>query len=178
MTISSTDREFVRSRARYVCEYCGVSEMESGGLLTVDHYHPQSQGGSEHPDNLVYCRYRCNLYKSDYWSENTTQLPLWNPRLEPFSLHFLELESGKFLALTPTGELTLSVLWLNRPPLIQNRLRKRREAEERRLLAWYKEIVAMTDQVNNRDIALALQQKFLYEEMRRILNRLTELKEN
>jgi hypothetical protein len=177
MTISNSDREFVRSRARFVCEYCGVSEAESGGLLTIDHYYPQAKGGSDHPDNLVYCCYRCNLYKSDYWPAPPSELPLWNPRVEPFSLHFLELESGKLLALTPTGEHTLTLLWLNRPPLIQNRLRKRREAEERRLLAWYKEIVAMTDQVDNRDIALATQQKFLQEEMRRILNRLSELKE-
>jgi hypothetical protein len=45
--ISETLRLQVRQRANFACEYCGVTETDSGGELTIDHYQPQSQNGSD-----------------------------------------------------------------------------------------------------------------------------------
>ena len=91
MPISEAIRLFVRQRARFVCEYCGVSEIGGGGELTIDHFHPLSKGGGDQPDNLIYCCVRCNLHKGDYWPDPPDSLPLWNPRLEFSSLHFKTL---------------------------------------------------------------------------------------
>lgn len=42
MALSLTVFEQVRERAGYACEYCGVTESEARGLLTIDHYRPKS----------------------------------------------------------------------------------------------------------------------------------------
>jgi 5-methylcytosine-specific restriction endonuclease McrA len=53
-------REAVRQRAQQVCEFCGVTETDAGGLLTIDHFQPTAKGGSDNPANLLYCCVRCN----------------------------------------------------------------------------------------------------------------------
>ena len=85
MSVSRETREKVRIRANFACEYCGVTETDSGSELTIDHFHPPSKGGDDGLDNLIYCCPRCNLYKSDYFPENPKDEPLWNPRLESSS---------------------------------------------------------------------------------------------
>jgi HNH endonuclease len=45
----------VRQRYQYRCGYCGVSETDTGGELTVDHYRPVTAGGDDSDDNLIYC---------------------------------------------------------------------------------------------------------------------------
>ncbi len=55
MTLSPDIREKVRRRARFGCEFCGVTETDSGGELTTDHFRPRSKGGDDSPDNLIYC---------------------------------------------------------------------------------------------------------------------------
>ena len=47
MTISRNDLEQVRRRAGFACEYCSVTETDSGGPLTVDHFQPQARGGTD-----------------------------------------------------------------------------------------------------------------------------------
>lgn len=118
MSVSEETKQLVRRRARFACEYCGVSETSAGGELTVDHFRPQSKGGSDEPDNLVYACVRCNLYKSDFWTENPEASQLWNPRIEPFRNHFWQTEDGFLFALTENGEMTLNILKLNRPQLV------------------------------------------------------------
>lgn len=56
----------VRQRYEFRCGYCGVSEVDTGGELTVDHYHPVAAGGDDTDDNLVYACFKCNQYKGDY----------------------------------------------------------------------------------------------------------------
>lgn len=55
MTITDQMREQVRQRANFACEYCGVTETDTGGQLTIDHFHPRSKGGDDDLDNLLYC---------------------------------------------------------------------------------------------------------------------------
>jgi hypothetical protein len=133
MTVSSNIRQEVRERANFVCEYCGVSEADTGDELTLDHYQPQSKGGSDELVNLIYCCNRCNLYKSDYWPEEDAP-QLWHPRRESFAAHFLLNADGFLSALTDTGRFTVSRLHLNRPLLVayrRNRLQREELAQER-----------------------------------------------
>lgn len=64
MTISAAIREEVRRRAQQACEFCGVTETDTGGLLTVDHFQPTAKGGTDALGNLFYCCVRCNQYKA------------------------------------------------------------------------------------------------------------------
>jgi hypothetical protein len=45
MTITSEIRDQVRQRAHFACEFCGVTETDAGGELTVDHFQPTAKGG-------------------------------------------------------------------------------------------------------------------------------------
>jgi hypothetical protein len=117
-------RKQIRQRAHFACEFCGVSETDTGGELTIDHFQPKACGGLDTPENLLYCCARCNLYKMDYWPISPEHLLLWNPRLEPFADHFLDLDDGLLHPLTPIGAFTIKRLRLNRPPLVTHHLRR------------------------------------------------------
>jgi len=80
MTIKAAIRKQVRERAGFACEFCGISETDTGGQLTVDHFRPKAKGGDDSLDNLLYCCARCNQYKLDYWPSRPDDPPLWNPR--------------------------------------------------------------------------------------------------
>lgn len=117
MAVEPHIREQVRRRANFACEFCGISETDTGAELTIDHFCPSSKGGDDSLDNLLYSCMRCNQYKLDYWPAHPDEPTLWNPRLEPASAHFVELDDGTLHPLTETGVFTLRCLRLNRPPL-------------------------------------------------------------
>ena len=168
MTISLEIREQIRRRTNFACEFCGVSETDVGGQLTIDHFQPKSKGGEDFLENLLYCCICCNQYKQDYWFVGD-EPSLWNPRQEPASVHFLELDTGKLLPLTPTGEFTIKRLRLNRSPLVAYRLGKRRKAEEIRLLKQYKDLSQLLGQLNEQLVTLVEEQQQLLEEQRELI---------
>jgi 5-methylcytosine-specific restriction endonuclease McrA len=59
--------EEVRQRYGRRRGYCGVTETETGGELTVDHFRPVTAGGDDAAENLVYACFRCNSYKGDFF---------------------------------------------------------------------------------------------------------------
>ncbi|MGH7597087.1 MAG: HNH endonuclease [bacterium] len=162
-------REQVRQRANFACEFCGISETDAGGQLTIDHYQPKGKGGDDGLDNLIYCCARCNQYKLDYWPNRPNDPPLWNPRQEIASQHFLELADGIFHPLTTTGAFTLQRLRLNRPPLVTHRLRKHQEAERARLLTQYRDLARLAEQLLTQQTKLMEEQQRLLKEQRRLL---------
>ncbi len=168
MSITTTIREQVRQRADFACEYCGVSETDAGGQLTIDHFRPIAKEGDDSYDNLIYCCVRCNQYKLDFWSAVPTAPRLWNPRNDPISQHFFELDDGILLPTTEVGAFTLRRLRLNRRPLVMHRLRERQLAREARLLIHYRELARTTHQ-------LLTQQSVLLEGQQRLLERQQEL---
>lgn len=170
MTIPADLRLQIRQRANFACEFCGVTETNAGGELTVDHFQPQARGGADHIDNLVYCCVRCNQYKADYWPATPNDPALWNPRQEPVETHFLTLADGTLFHTTVTGAFTLKRLRLNRPPLATYRLRKHHQAEEQRLLARYRAVVTLLEQLHQQQAALLEEQRALLEEQRAILD--------
>lgn len=177
MTIKAGIREQVRRRAKFACEFCGITETDAGGLLTIDHFQPKAKGGTDSLNNLLYCCIRCNQYKLDYWPSSSGDQLLWNPRHESASLHFLELNDGTFHPLTATGTFTISRLRLNRPPLVAHRLLKLQVAEQFRLLSRYRELITLVEQVLKQQSNLVEEQKNLLEEQRELLHLLLAAKE-
>ncbi len=166
MSVSVAVRQKLRERARFACEYCEVSEIETGGELTVDHFKPLSKNGDDEAENLVYCCFRCNLYKGDYCAEDKQ---LFNPRTDKRDEHFWLSESGKLFALTETGEFTIKLLRLNRQPLITKREQAFQKLEERQVLQQTQKAVETLLQLNQQQRELLKQQQNLLEEQRRLL---------
>ncbi len=117
-------RNALRAQYRYRCGYCGVEETEVGAELTVDHFQPRSQGGSDELDNLVYCCNACNQFKGDYWQPESAERIL-HPLRDSLAEHISELKNGRLHALTETGKFHIHHLHLNRSALIANRKCKR-----------------------------------------------------
>jgi HNH endonuclease len=121
--------EQVRERYGHRCGYCDVSEVDAGGELTVDHYCPRSAGGGDDDDNLVYACSRCNLFKGDFWPGVQYQERghrVLHPLRDDVSAHLAPNEqTGQMEALTETGRFHITLLQLNRPPLVALRVRRR-----------------------------------------------------
>jgi len=174
MNLDADAREKVRQRANFSCEYCAIREIDTGSLLTIDHFCPSSKGGTDDLDNLIYSCVRCNQYKLDYWPTSADQPTLWNPRQEPSVSHFRELDDGTLYPLTPTGLVTLERPRLNRPPLIAHRLRRRQERERIRLLTRYRELTVLLEQMLEQQADLMQEHQSLLQEQRELLRLLID----
>ncbi len=174
MITDKTVRDKVRQRAEYSCEYCGVSETDTGGLLTIDHYQPQSKGGTDHLENLIYCCNRCNSYKYNYYPVLPSEPIIWNPRITSRNQHFFELENGYLKALTPQGVATIDLLRLNRPSLIKYRLQKKGRTEEIQLLKQYQQLIGLLQQTNQELTVLVNNQQELLEQQQQLLKLLLD----
>jgi hypothetical protein len=173
MSVGKKLRQLVRQRAGFACEYCGVAESDSGAELTIDHFRPENKGGTGTDDNLVYCCYRCNEYKSDYFSDSEEKPSVWNPRTSLYEEHFLEMEDGVLNGLTITGEFTIRLLRLNRPLLVAYRRIRKRKKEHARLFSQMLEISAALRQTVRQANTLSEEQKSLLDEQMRLLKMLT-----
>lgn len=141
MTLSASTWQRVRERAGGACEYCGVSDSDTGGPLTVDHYRPRSSGGTDALNNLVYACHACNGSKGPYWPVSPNDPAIWNPRSERRSQHLTESEDCQLEGNTATGDWTIDRLRLNRPSLVSYRQRRRLRGSQSRLLAELAEVV-------------------------------------
>jgi len=141
------------------CGYCGVDETAAGAELTVDHYRPRSEGGTDDADNLVYACPKCNQYKGDYWpspEEEAAGYYVLHPLRHDRPLHWRENEiTGSVEPLTPTGAFNIELLHLNRPPLVAHRLALRAADILR------KRIRLLQEQVEQRDQAIQLLQEYI-----------------
>jgi hypothetical protein len=174
MSISEAIRLQVRERANFSCEFCGVTETATGGELTIDHFHPQSRDGTDDLSNLLCCCSRCNQYKADYWPTHEHEPRLWNPRQDTFTSHLLTLADGTLYPITPIGAFTLRRLRLNRPPLVAHRLRQYHRSEEQRLLARYRDLVTVLEQIQTQQVIFLEEQRKLLEEQQALLKLLLE----
>ena len=129
-------------------------------------------GGPNDADNLLYCCFRCNLYKADHWPTQATDPLLWNPRQERLEAHLLTLADGTLHPITAIGVFTLRRLRLNRPPLVAYRRRQSTQAEERRLLSRYRDLLRLLEQLHEQQAALLEEQRTLLQEQRAWLRRL------
>jgi hypothetical protein len=172
MSLGASIREQVRRRAQYACEFCGTTEIDAGGTLTIDHFQPRTKAGSDELENLIYACIACNQYKQGYWPSTEASLPLWNPRQEPASQHFVDDEDGQLRSLTATGVFTIKRLRLNRSQLIAARQRRQQHSQIDRLLQRYQELTTLQAQINTQLTDLAMEQQALLKEQRQCLRTL------
>lgn len=144
----------VRRRYHYRCGYCGVSETDIGGELTVDHFLPPKSGGDESDDNLVYCCVRCNQYKgklSPLENGGDPELRLLHPLLDELAAHLQEETNGTLTGLSKTGTHHIHVFRLNRDALLQHRLEEKLQAARE---MYYANLEAENDELlqENREL--------------------------
>lgn len=118
MSINNSDRQTIRDRARYLCEYCHSPERLSATRFTVDHVIPKSLGGSDNLDNLALACRRCNERRYNFVAgidpETQEIVPLFNPRQQNWKAHFTWVEAGVLIqGTTPAGRATCIRLDLN-----------------------------------------------------------------
>ena len=169
MSLSTDLREQARQRADCACEFCGISEIDVGGLLTIDHFHPRSKGGTETLDNLIYACIHCNQYKHDYWPHDDLAPRLWNPRELLISPHFVESEDGRLIAVTIVGDFTMRRLRLNREQLVHYRLRRREALNATRLLERSQELLKILVELNQQLSNVSLEQQELLQVQRDLI---------
>jgi 5-methylcytosine-specific restriction endonuclease McrA len=101
----------VRERYAFCCGYCGVSEADVGGELTVDHFCSVSASGDDSDENLVYACVRCNQYKGALRPEVTdvaNERRLLHPLRDDLAAHIREDErTGRGRGLLQRGVFTL-----------------------------------------------------------------------
>jgi len=175
--ISSENLEFIRRRANYQCEYCTVSEVNYGGELTVDHFHPVSKGGNNELENLVYCCNKCNSYKHNYFPENEDDPRLWNPRIDNYNDHFITLENGVLHALTNQADFTIKLLRLNRKQLVSYRINAFKQSAQSKQLTQLQDLTKMLKEVNRQLISLNLEQQKLLQEQNTLLRTILNMQE-
>ena len=117
--IPSSIQDQVRRRANHLYEYCHASEQWQYVRFTVDHVIPLAQGGADTLDNLALACFHCNRRKADQRTvlepDSGTQIPLFNPRRDLWSQHFIWSADGlTVVGLTATGRATIATLDLNR----------------------------------------------------------------
>jgi hypothetical protein len=163
-------RAATRRRYSERCGYCGVHESEAGADLEIDHFQPRSAGGSDDPDNLVYCCPTCNRFKGDFHPENNPSTPalrLLHPLHDDLAQHMREDADCLLAALSPMGTFHIDRLKLNRPPLVALRRARQDVAQIRRTLA-----AAQAEEIQLRIRIAALEQEV--QDMIIQLARLTE----
>jgi hypothetical protein len=121
-------RDEVRVLYNFACGYCGVAEADAGGELTIYHFQPRSAGGDDQISNLVYCCFRCNVYKGALLPEQVlgdSTRRLLHPRLENTDVHLaVDPVTGLVEGMTETARYHILALQLNRPALIAHRQQK------------------------------------------------------
>ncbi|MEC4812294.1 MAG: HNH endonuclease [Scytonema sp. PMC 1069.18] len=118
MTIDDSTKESVRRRANYLCEYCHSPERICTTRFTVDHIIPKSLDGSDDVENLALACRRCNERRYNFVAgidpETQTIVPLFNPRQQVWSEHFIWSANGRtIIGVTPVGRSTCKRLDLN-----------------------------------------------------------------
>ena len=122
--ISQELREFIRQRARARCEYCQLHEDDAGLRHQPDHIVALKHRGATVESNLAYSCAMCNSFKgTDLSSIDTATgslVRLFNPRIDDWSAHF-EIVGGRIIGRTPEGRVTVELLQMNRPDMVQLR---------------------------------------------------------
>ncbi|NEP11095.1 MAG: HNH endonuclease [Symploca sp. SIO2C1] len=108
-------KRLVSKRAEGLCEYCLISEEDSGGCQ-FDHIISVKHGGETTADNLAYACLYCNLNKgtdlgSIIWRTGEL-VRFFNPRLDSWYEHF-RLDGAMINSLTDIGEVTARILQFN-----------------------------------------------------------------
>ena len=117
-------RALIRERAKGKCEYCLLHEDDVLVSHEPDHIVALKHGGPTEEGNLAWTCFYCNCHKgSDLGSIDvkTGRLTrLFHPRRDKWKRHF-RVEGSLFVPKTAVGRVTVSLLRLNRPDLVDLR---------------------------------------------------------
>lgn len=118
MSIKASLKSQVRSRARYLCEYCHSSEEASTSQFTIDHLQPRSLGGSDELENLALACHRCNTRRYNFTTgidpKDDSLSPLFNPRAHQWVQHFIWSADGlRIVGISSIGRATCNRLDMN-----------------------------------------------------------------
>jgi hypothetical protein len=125
LTLSQSQREFVRKRANGCCEYCRAPEDSDVLPYHADHIRPRKLHGSDEPENLCFSCNECNAHKGtnvggyDPVTDEFTML--YNPRSEDWEIHFRLEENAAISGLTAIGRTTVDVLNINEVKRVKRR---------------------------------------------------------
>jgi len=151
--------DLIRQRYAYACGYCGVDEVSAGGVLTIDHYRPLYAGGSDSLDNLVYACVRCNQYKHSFWptaEEERLGFRILHPLHDSLAAHFrVNVPSGHLEPRSETGKFHITLLRLNRPQLVQHRLKE----QLRKVLEG--KLTMLEQQVHEMEETISAQERYI-----------------
>ena len=132
MALSESQKEAVKRRAGYRCEYCHITHWE----LQVDHIIPRStrrrgatsetDGDVDNPENLAAACAHCNRLKDDFTVGRDPlsghEVRLFDPRRDDWDEHFAW--SGDYVRVLPLsaiGGATIARLRMNDPVLRRQR---------------------------------------------------------
>ncbi len=128
MPLRERDREVVKWRAGYRCEYCRIAGWE----LQIDHILPRSRrrresaGELDAPENLAAACAHCNRLKGDFTTGRdpltAREVRLFHPRRDAWDEHFAW--SNDYLRLLPLSEIggaTIARLQMNASVLRRQR---------------------------------------------------------
>lgn len=122
MTAAFTD--FVRRRARELCEYCRTPQKHDETSFEIDHIIARKHHGRTIAGNLALSCFHCNASKGsnvggrDPVTRKFT--PLFNPRRHKWERHF-RWKGAYLLGRTPVGRVTVEVLNMNDPLRVELR---------------------------------------------------------
>jgi 5-methylcytosine-specific restriction endonuclease McrA len=124
--ISAALRQRVAEAARFRCGYCLTAQRIIGPLLAIDHFIPESRGGSSDEENLWLACPMCNSHKADRQEaldpESRAMVPLFNPRAARWEEHFEWIEAGTMIrGKTPQGRATVVALQMNHQDIVAAR---------------------------------------------------------
>jgi hypothetical protein len=118
-------RRAVYERARGRCEYCRLVEGTVNEAFVTDHIIASQHLGPSSLNNLAFSCARCNRHKGPNVAgvdqSNGQIVPLFNPRTDVWTDHFAWSE-GILVGRTATGRVTVHVLALNEPRVVERRL--------------------------------------------------------
>jgi hypothetical protein len=126
MSLSDRQKQAVRKRAGYCCEYCRLAQSGSFAHFHVDHIIALKHGGTDADNNLCLACPDCNAYKG----ENVAALDpatgdatrLYHPRQQAWDGHFRLNADATITGLTPEGRTTVAVLRFNDGERVKQRL--------------------------------------------------------
>lgn len=119
--------EFVATRAKHRCEYCGAPEVVFNFPFEIEHIIPVCLGGRTIYINLALACRACNLYKSSriliFDAITQAEVRLFNPREDDWGDHFeIDLEAGEIKGVTSIGRVTVEQLQMNNPTQLTARV--------------------------------------------------------
>ncbi|WP_312912327.1 HNH endonuclease [Natronosalvus caseinilyticus] len=66
--------EYVKERDHYTCQICGIMGREYGPAeLHAHHVHHKSEGGGDHPSNLITLCWKCHNNQHDHYVQPMTE---------------------------------------------------------------------------------------------------------